>query len=292
MAFILDNLIAILVGTTLLVALVFVQQRGQQSAIDATSRYQSQRMASGLASTIERDVENIRTRAQTQTAFGGTSGTTTYRFSLRRETGTDGETYTSQFAFPTLLDPSLGDDSPVMMVTYHVEPTGESALVDGVDRPLYQVTRYEFERGGTVQAQGTTSGLVDFEVTAFRPDGTPFQVDDVINDTPPRVQVELVMAPDRPEARTGDQAMTSSFGTSRHARTIRVRGATARGGLPPVDLTKPGGIPELPGSPPPPTTTDSGGPTSYDGGSTGSTGGSTSEPSGPSYPTISSGAGY
>ena len=292
MAFILDNLTAILVGTTLLVALLFVQQRGQQSAIDATTRYQSQRMTSALATTIERDVENIRTKDQTVAAFGPWGATASaYRFSLRRATGTDGESYTSQFSFPTLKDPALGDASPILIVTYHVEPTGATVRLDGVDRPMYQVTRYEFERGGPVRAQGVTSGLVDFEVTAFADDGSEIRSSGWIDPTPQRVQVELVAAPDRPEARTSDQAMTSTFGTSRHARMIRVRGATAQGGLPPVDTTLPAGIPDLPGDPAPSTPT---GGTASGGGSTGSTGGGStggsSGPAGPLYPTISDSA--
>ena len=70
MTVLLDNLTAILVGSTLLVAMLVVQQRGQQSAIDATARYQSETLTSQFISILERDVENIRTMEEMEAAFG------------------------------------------------------------------------------------------------------------------------------------------------------------------------------------------------------------------------------
>ncbi len=244
MAVFLDNLTAIIVGTTLLVALLFVQQRGQQRAVEASTRYQAQQLTGGFATTMERDVDNIRTRAQTDSAFAG--GARTYRFSLRRAVGTDGETYTSQFTFPTLLEPALGLDSPVAIVAYHVEPSGEIARIGGTSHPLYRATRYVYERGGAIAPTGSLDGIVDFEVTAYDETGAPITDEATLDPTPPRVHLNLVTAVGLPTQSSGDQANTG-FVASRHARTVRVAGANATGGTPPVDTSAPGGIPPLPG---------------------------------------------
>lgn len=284
MSFLLDHLTAILVGTTLLVALLFVQQRGQQNAVEAATRYQSQRLTSGFATTLERDVENIRTRAQTEAAFGGAGGAglPRYRFTIRRSS--DG-TYTSQVTFPTLQDPALGDASPILIVGYHVEPTGERALIDGVDRPIYTVTRYEYARGGTVLSQSTLGGVLDFEVSAFTDDGTEIRTSSWVDPTPPRLDVEVATVVERPTREAGDQEMMS-FATSRYARTVRVHGATARGGLPPAAGPGDAGIPAFPGDPPPPPPPPPGTTPSTGGGSTGGGGGTSAPPPPPSLPPI------
>ena len=244
MTVILDNLTAVVVGTTLLVSLLFVQQRGQQSAVEASTRYQAQQTTSTFAATIERDVENIRTRAQSDSAFAG--GATTYRFTLRRGAGPDGATYTRQFTFPTLQNPSLGLASPIVIVTYHLEPTGETLRIGGDDRPVFQATRYVYERGGSVTSTGTLGGIVDFDVTAYGETGARILEAEVVDPTPPRVHIDVFTAVDIPDHRTSDQKGGDTFVATRHARTVRVVGANATG-APPVDESERGGIPALPG---------------------------------------------
>jgi hypothetical protein len=236
-----DHLTAILIGSVLLIALFVVQRRSQTTSIEATERYRTETQAAEFLKTVERDIENIRTVAQTQHAFG------THRLSLRQAVGTDGEQYTQQFSFPTLADPSLGTASPVVIVTYHIEPAGESAQVGDQLRPLYSATRYVTARGGTPQRTGGALRLVDFDITAFFASGAEVTSASQYWDTPTRLNVEIEAAAPMP-SNNG----SSTLRATRQARLVRVLGAAARGGLPPVDPSTPAGIPELPGDPPPP----------------------------------------
>ena len=100
MTFLLDNLTAVIVGTVLLGALLVLQQRGQQKAVEAAQRYRAESMVAELATTVERELENARGRAETERAFAvvtgeGSLGADTYRFRLRRATASDGTEYTS-----------------------------------------------------------------------------------------------------------------------------------------------------------------------------------------------------
>lgn len=241
MSVLLDNLTAILVGSTLLVAMLVVQHRGQQSAVDATVRYQSQVYTAEFLSVLERDVENIRTMAEMEAAFGAT------QFVHRRQATAQGRTYTRQFAFPTLLDPDSGVASEVALVTYVVAPTGHAVWTPDGDLPTYQATRYVYTRGAAGHLVSGGSGpLVDFDVRLVDAAGATIN-DANIATTPPEVRLQVVAAARVPARRTGDQEATASTLT-RHARTIRVLSAWATGGAPPVDTMAPAGIPPLPDS--------------------------------------------
>ena len=106
MSSIFDHITAILVGAVLVGALLFVQMRRQESAVLTTVRNRVEMQTTQFVDVLRRDVENIRTRRQAERAFG------TYRFSIDREVGTDGETYTRVLSFPTVKDPSLGAPRP------------------------------------------------------------------------------------------------------------------------------------------------------------------------------------
>ena len=244
MAFVLDNLTAVLVGATLLGALMFVQQRGQHASVEATTRYRAQQMTDGFATTLERDVDNIRTQAQTEAAFVG--GTPNYRFSLRRSG--DGS-HTTQFAFPTLADPSLGTDSPIAIVAYHTTPTGKTATIAGESRPLYEVTRYVYMRGASAPvATATLPDVVDFDVRAFSATGDEVPPASLLSPTPRYVTAELVTTLGLSARRAADQDAASGMGTTRQSRTVWIPGATSTGGLPTgVATDLPGGIPAFPG---------------------------------------------
>ncbi len=252
MTFLLDNLTAVVVGTVLIGALFVVQQRSQQSAIEAVQQDRAQAHAGGLATTIERELENARSRPETEAAFrieagGSQVGTDTYRFHLRQATAADGTVFTSHLSFPTLSDPAALGGSPLTVVTYEVEETGEVARVDGRDRPLLQITRYTFGRGGPLRRTATVGRLVAVDVTATAADGST-SVAGPMASTPVRVHVELRVAPESVARKTSDQRRDPAS-TTRHARTARVLAATALSGTAPVDVTRPGGIPPLPGDP-------------------------------------------
>lgn len=251
MTFLLDNLTAVIVGAILISTLFVLQQRSQQGAIEAVQRHQAQAHASALATTIEREFENARSRPETEDAFavapgGMRFGEDTFRLRLQRATTADGTEYTSQVSFPTLSDPENLAASPVYIVTYVVQETGETARVDGRERALLTATRYEFPRGGPLVETATYARLVDFDVTAFQVDGTGVTEAAMMARTPARIHSELRYAPSLVADRTSDQRKDEVTST-RLARTARVVAAMSVTELMLADLGIPGGIPLLPG---------------------------------------------
>ncbi len=246
MSAIFDHLIAILVGAVLVGALLFVQMRRQESAIETTVRNRVEWQADEFLSVFQRDVENMRTVGQTTTAFGFD------RYRIQRATGTDGTVYTSQFTFPTLAAPGSGAASPVAIVSYEMVPTGQTVRVGTVNRPTYAVTRYEYRRGGAVRATGGAVGVLELNVIARLADGTEqFDGVDGRSDVAAQVKVSAVAASPIGTRRTSDQGTRTMQNAVRRAATVRVISATAREGLPPVE---PGAAvaPTFPADPPPP----------------------------------------
>ncbi len=279
MSAIFDHLIAIIVGAVLVGALLFVQMRRQEAAIETTVRNRVEWQANEFLSAFQRDVENMRTVAQTQHAFGFD------RYRILRETGTDGTTYTSQFTFPTLADPDMGPASPVAIVSYEMAPTGQTVRVGTVNRPTYAVTRYEYRRGGTVRPTGGAVGVLELNVIALLGDGSE-QSDGVTtrSDVAAQVKVSAVSAAPIGTRRTSDQRTTTMQNAVRRAGTVRVLSATAREGLPPVE-PGPAVVPTFPMDPPappppPPTPVPTGG-----------TNGNSTPPPPPPPPPPSSGGG-
>ena len=246
MTFLLDHLIAVVVGTVLLGALLVLQQRDQLSAVEASQRYRSQALAAEMTTSLEREVENIRSRAETERAFqivdgdAVAPGAPTYRFRLRQATGTDGGRYTSEFSFPTVAPFNSLDPSGVMVVTYRVEPMGETARIDGRDRPLYRSTRYEYHRGGGLKQTTVHERLVDVDVTVLTDEGEVAEANE-LSLSPPRVHLELAFAPELVGAASSDQAAPAATST-RYARSVRVPAASAPAGTDPIDTSAPGGI--------------------------------------------------
>ena len=249
MTFLLDNLTAIVVGTVLIGALFVLQQRGQQTAVAAVQLQQAQTQANTFTTAVERELENARSRAETERIYQVASGasrfgTDRYRFGIRQATASDGTVYTSQLVFPTHSDPDALDASPIQTVIYEVTETTGTARVDNRDRPLLEVARFEFPRGGPLRRTGVYTRIVDFDVTAFAADGTEVTAQAQMAETPVRVHVELRFAPDVVRQQTSDQARDMVTST-RLARTARVTGALAQTGDAPVDATLPGGLPPL-----------------------------------------------
>ncbi|WP_412062155.1 hypothetical protein [Rubrivirga sp. IMCC45206] len=255
MQFLIDHLIAIVVGSVLLSGLLVLQLRGNDAAITATAQYRTQMSTGSFATTLEREIENMRSRTETENAFAASAlpslgGGEAYRFRLRTADDGEGGVYTSQFSFPTLTAPDAFGASAIIIVSYLVEPTGQTTTVDGRERALYRATRHEFRRGGPVVWTDVIDGIVDFDVTMFPTGGPPegerqnVGADMATAETPPRVQVELRTAPSFGVTRTG-QAATST----RHARSIRIPAAMAAARPTVPDATTPGGIPLLPGDP-------------------------------------------
>ena len=254
MAFLFDNLTAFLVGAMLLVGLLFVQQRGQQSAIESTVRYRAEGQAASFVEMLARDLENARTQEQVRAAFGlreqvSALGLRDYALGLQ---GTAART--EWLTFATLADPEADAPWPLVMVAYRMIETGKTVVANGVRRPLYEIERRTWSgTGGWQVSGGSPPTVVDFTVRA-----EPGGADGVLADLPARIGVVVEMAFETPARQAGDQAETAEVGLTRQGATVRVYAAGTGGkALPPSQTTAPF-IPRMPWEPaytlPPPTT--------------------------------------
>ena len=253
MAFIFDHLIAILVGATLLGALLFIQQRGQQSSIETTIRHRTETQTSSFLSTLTRDLENARTSRQITTGLGTWAPDEISSWG-NRAFGIHGDsTHTDWIEFVSLANPDQGTNSPLQAVGYRTVATGDSANVGGTLHPLYRVDRYVYEAGAMdwVQRGGSTPNLTTFSIRANRINGGVV-TNDRLGDVPASFEVLLTAAEARVGRKTGDQAATTLTNATRQAMTVRVVNAsstgTATGVAPP---SGPGPIPRFPGINPP-----------------------------------------
>ena len=280
MAFIFDHLIAFIVGAALLAALLFVQQRGNQQAVEATVRYRTEVQAASFAETLARDLENARTREQAAAALGkyapdefdktmGGAGTRALAVH-----GTAAQTDFIQFV--TLADPSADTDgdpktrSGLIAVAYKMWPTGEQVTARGRVRDVYRIARYVYDGGGWEERGGSPPTVVGFNVTAM-PGGPNAR----IANAPPRIDVALEFANQTPSRQAGDQLERAEVGLTRQGATVRVYAAGTGGQSTPPSQNLGTPIPRLdwvgpPPPKPPPSTGTSGG-----SGGTGTTAGGT-----------------
>ena len=289
MAFLFDNLTAFLVGATLLVGLLFVGQRGRQSAVESTVRYRAEVQTASFVETLARDLENARTREQASAALGpykrrvGADGTPEPTDRLERAFavyGTDARTEWVEFV--TLADPEAGADAGLVAVAYYVrEQPGQTASVRGGSRPVSQIERWVCGDPCRLQSDwrregGSAPAVVGFRVRA-QPGGSNAQ----ISTLPPRVGVAVEAAYTTPERQAGDQAERGEYGVTRQGAAVRVYAAgtggqarpPAQGGRPgippppwvqeyvapppPPPAPTPPGSPQAPPPPPPPSPTGS-----------------------------------
>ncbi|MEM0962050.1 MAG: hypothetical protein AAGK21_05850 [Bacteroidota bacterium] len=259
MQFIFDNLIAFLVGTTLFVGLLYVQQQRSHAAVEATVRYQAETQSSSFVDALTKELENARTREQITAALGTTSGASTFE----RDANDSGNSTTERaidlagtaaqtdwIQFVTLADPTQANASPLLPVAYRLEPTGDQAIVNGQIRNLNQVVRYVYDGSGWVRSGGSPSTVVGFQVRAL-----PGGVNGRIRELPGRLDVSVEMANQGQEMEASDQTSRSRSGLTRQGATVRVYASgTAGRALPSAQGI--GQIPRLPWvsayTPPPP----------------------------------------
>ena len=254
MAFIFDHFIAILVGSVLVGGLLVVQMRQQQTSIETNQRDNVHHQADSFLATLQRDIENTRTWAQSTTAFGGST-----RYALHRDVTADGEGYTEILSLPTLKDPALGIASPVTLVQYVAYPTGERVRMGSVLRPVLRIERHMYSRADGTTSATVAENIVDFEVLFVRRNSSEVISGSFASSDPATLpvaaKVSLVTALTGPSQRSHDQQMVGVGTQSRLSRTVRILGAGAAGGLPPVE-TPAFPFPELPpvpsAAPPPP----------------------------------------
>ncbi|MFN3595756.1 MAG: hypothetical protein ACK41D_00620 [Rubricoccaceae bacterium] len=232
MSVFLDHLTAILVGATLLGVVVFVQQRQQQQVIDSTVRYRVEHATAAFMETLQRDVENMRAEAQARHGLGF------FQVELVQSAG-----LTRRFSFPTLAEPERGRASPLVMVSYVVQPTGRTARVQGTERPLFRVTRYAHVGGRYVRTGGAEE-VTEFAVRAITADGAS-HVAGALTSAPVHVALSVATASPTSTRRSHDQVHNGPMNLTRHRQTVRVVSALATG-LPPTPAVPAISPPALP----------------------------------------------
>ncbi|HYE95414.1 MAG TPA: hypothetical protein VD962_04345 [Rubricoccaceae bacterium] len=206
MAAILDHLVAIIVGAVLILALVVVQQRSKQRAVETTIHTATQAQTLSFMDAFERDVENMRTRE----AMG-----TFYQCVVEQDGG-----MTTRFTFPTLARPDSGQASRPALVTYRREPTGRVLQVNGVARPLYRLARLVATPGRNwAYAGGSTEIITDFDVALTPRGGAPITSGNC-PDNLERVRVEATTGRDGVVRTAGDQYAAGRMNLSRSGLTI------------------------------------------------------------------------
>lgn len=261
---ILDHLTAILVGATLLGALVFIQMRQQQSAIETTVHGRAQEHAGSFFDVSQREMENARTRTQSIAGLG---------YYVMEIDGSP--TRTDRFTFVTSEPPPPGSaptvTNTIKAVSYRLQPTGNTVRVGTVDRPTYRVERWTNQVAGTTAPDDFTlagvmaTDVVSFVIRAFDKDeqpvtwastsagyGRPSSTSS--SDDPVRFEIEIETAARGPEQRTGDQAATSQQNLVSLSQSIRPVNVGASGSSTVTGPTAPPReLPLLPGEPTPPT---------------------------------------
>lgn len=257
MAFLFDHLTAVVVGSVLLVGLLVTTQRGRQSAVEASIRYRAEVQTASFAETLTRDLENARTSRQAKAALGlyardALDGPRERALEIQGST-----TQTEWLQFVTLAEPASGSASPLVAVSYRLEPTGEQLRANGAVRSLHRIVRYVHTAAGWEAQGGSMPTVVGFQVTV--PGGATGQMEDL----PERVEVAVETAYEMPTMQAGDQAETAEVGLTRQGATVRVYAAgTDNRVLPPPQNGAPGiarppwVLPYVPYVPPPPPPTN------------------------------------
>ncbi|MEM1056800.1 MAG: hypothetical protein AAGI52_14855 [Bacteroidota bacterium] len=254
---ILDHLTAILVGATLLGAMMFIQFRQQQSSIETVARDRVHEQTTSFFDTIEREVENARTRPQSVTGLG---------YYVMEIQGNDDRT--DRFTFTT-FEPT-GTNGQLASVSYVLVPTGETVRVGTALRNTYDLERWSnrLPASGPAPNDYTREGivatdLVTFRVRAFDKDGSrvtwagtnggyarPGATASALD--PVRFEIEVEGATEGPRQLTGDQLATSEQTLARVAHSIRPINASATGSLVSGPTASARDLPLLPGEPAPP----------------------------------------
>lgn len=278
MAFILDHLTAILVGATLLAALLYVQQHGQQTAVETTLRHRTETQTASFLATLSRDLENARTGRQVETGLGTWAPDSISSWTNRSlQLGGTWER-TDFITFVTLADPNSGASSSLVAVGYRAVELPDSVDVNGVRQPLFRVDRYVYEPAAAdwVQRGGSPPILTLFKIRIMGTNGNYWDWG-ALRNPPPSAEITIQAAHEGVGQLAGDQQATTQTRLTQQKITIRNVNAASTGDA--ASVAPPGGTVEIPIfvdiPPPPPPTTGTPGSTGTTGtGSTGTTTGS------------------
>ncbi len=167
MQFLFDHISSFLVFGAIMLIVGLIQLRGMQSNAETTVNYMVRSSTLDISEMLERDLMNMRTQAQTDSAIargvfsGGALTSYQCQFTANGDT-------TLTFEFPTLSDPQTDFSdpmaAPVAQVMYTLDRElghNVSRLVGGTTQthPLYRLNRF---------VAGSAEGWSDLGVTFFK----------------------------------------------------------------------------------------------------------------------------
>lgn len=140
MQLILDNIVASIVGSTVILIMMFVNHQSRIAATEAAGYYVMQKQVVSFTGMIQRDMQNLS--------------------AVQATTEID-----SVFIFFSKVSPT---DSTARQVQYRRTRIGERE-VDGALVPIYHIERWV----GGVQTGGSVPAIVDWDIQALSADGNP-----------------------------------------------------------------------------------------------------------------------
>ena len=161
-----DHLVAVLVGSVIILLLFSVQQRAQKTSVERTMMYMAKASTLDLGGFIERDLMNA--GFETPPVESG----------LLAHNTTDGVT-------DTLVFWGVGSSGARSRIAYGVSAV-DTVLIDDQEKPLLELRRYERQGSAFVRVGGSMPTLTRFEVVLRTAGNTPTTME-----TAERVEVRL-----------------------------------------------------------------------------------------------------
>ena len=151
-----DHLVAILVGSVIILLLFNVQQRTQKSSVERTMMYMAKMNTLDLASFLERDLMNA--------GFN----TPPIETGILHHDTIDGVT-------DSLVFWGVGAGGTRARIAYGVSAV-DSAVIAGETVPLFELRRYERQGANFVRVGGSAPTLTGFEITLLTSGNIPTDV--------------------------------------------------------------------------------------------------------------------
>ena len=152
-----DHLVAVLVGSVIILLLFNVQQRAQQSSVERTMLYMTKSSTLDLGSYLKRDLMNA-----------GFDTPPVETGILKHNTNADGLT-------DTLVFWGVGASGMRTRIAYGASVV-DTALIDGQERPLFEMRRYERRGAAFVRSGGSAPTLTQFKVDLLTSGNTPTDI--------------------------------------------------------------------------------------------------------------------
>ena len=219
-----DHMAAVIIGGGIILIFSLIQVRGTQTATEATINNVIVSEVVQLSEFLKRDLENMRTQAQTDEAISGGKMTGGAAYSCQLSTAGG---VTTQLTFPTLADPETAagltepDSANVVLVTYQLTDSGNTITIpeNGVDRtlPLYTLDRMI----GSDYTGGSGEYVTHFLVEFANQGSTDFSsMSAGCSDDLTKIRFEFKVATQGVDWATTDQAATGQLNISRYGGTV------------------------------------------------------------------------